>query len=183
MGWNERIAAMSGRTRIAIVTALVAAGAAGGAGAVSMTRPSIFMVPSTPIAIAKLSVTSGIVAVKGKVAEIFGDRFILLDASGRTMIDAGDGVTVAPGDLVTAYGRYDDGQLHASILIDRAGQVHSVGPRGPGPQGEGPGGDHHGAPHQHRPMEKGDHVLEAACAPVDETAEMPQVPAGAASPK
>lgn len=152
-----------------MAAALVAVGAAGGAGAVSMTRPAIVMAPSTPTAIAKLSATSGIVAVKGRVAEVFGDRFVLQDGSGRTMIDAGrgDGMTIAPGDIVTAQGRYDDGQFRAAFLINRSGQVNAVGPRDHRPQGEGPGREHHGKPGHDGPMGMNDQNPAPSCAPVD----------------
>lgn len=185
MSWNEKMASMSGRARIAVGAALVAVGAAGGAGAVSMTRPAIVMAPSVPTAIAKLGATSGIVAVKGRVAEMFGNLFVLQDASGRTMIDAGrgDGMTVAVGDTVTAHGRYDDGQFHASFLIDQAGQVHAVGPRGPRPHDEGPGRERHGKPHPDGPMGMDDEGPAQTFAPVDTAKQLPPTPSNASSPK
>ena len=120
--------------------ALLAVGVAGGAGAVSLTRPGIEMAPTTPTAIARLSGTSGVVTVKGRVVEIFGDRFVLQDATGRTMIDAGrngDGVTA--GATMTVQGRYDNGQLRASYLVDPNGRIVAAGPAG-GPPPHGPGG-------------------------------------------
>ncbi|MEC3949161.1 hypothetical protein [Sphingobium sp. HWE2-09] len=131
--------------------ALLALGAAGGAGAVSLTRPAIEMAPTVPTAIARLPQTSGIVTVKGRVAEVYGNRFVVQDGSGRTLVDAGreGGSAVRTGSGLTVQGRYDDGQLRASYLVDPQGQVEAVdgrpphgGPAGPGgpdgPRGDGP---------------------------------------------
>ena len=137
--------------------ALLAAGAMGGAGAVGMTRPGIEVAPIRPVAIASLALRQdSLVTVRGKVAEVYGDRFTLTDGSGKTMIDAGrDGEGgVAAGQDLLVQGRYRDGQLHASFLVDASGKVQAVGPAGrpghrgrPGPDGrrgpgrDGPGGD------------------------------------------
>lgn len=125
--------------------ALIAVGAAGGAGAVALTRPSIEMAPTIATPIAKLGSSDGIVTVKGRVAEVFGDRFVVQDGSGRAMIDAGRNATgsVTKGSAVLVQGRYDEGQLRARFLVDPAGGVREVGPahgpHGPGGLG-GPGG-------------------------------------------
>lgn len=137
----------SPRARLGIGAAvLLALGAAGGAGAVSLTRPSIEMAPTVQTPIAKLSATSGIVTVKGRVAEVFGDRVVLQDATGRTMVDTGRaaGSSIAKGAALTVQGRYDDGQLRSSFLVDASGMITPVGPPrgGPGPRGpHGPGHD------------------------------------------
>ena len=137
--------------------ALLAAGAAGGAGAVGMTRPGIEVAPIRPVAIASLALrTDGLVTVRGKVAEIYGDRFTLTDGSGKAMIDAGrpgEAAVTAGQDLIVQ-GHYRDGQFHASFLVDGSGKVQAVGPMGrpgrrghpgpdgwPGPGREGPGRD------------------------------------------
>lgn len=134
------------RPRLALgAAAMVAVGAAGGAGAVALTRPSIEMAPTVATPIAKLGSSDGIVTVRGRVAEVFGDRFVVQDGTGRAMIDAGRNATgsIAKGNAVMVQGRYDDGQLRARFLVDPAGQVREVGPaHGPhGPHGRGsPGG-------------------------------------------
>ena len=135
---------------------LLAAGAAGGAGAVGLTRPGIEVAPIRPVAIASLARgDGGLVTVRGKVAEVYGDRFTIADGSGKTMVDAGrDGDTaVTAGQDLLVQGRYDNDQLHASFLVEGNGQVRAVGPflaRGPhrggpggphGPDGDGPGRD------------------------------------------
>jgi hypothetical protein len=117
---------------------LLALGAAGGAGAVHATRPAVVMAPTVQTPIAKLPATSGVVTVKGRVAEVYGDRFVVQDGSGRTMIAAGreSGGTVRVGQPMLVQGRYDDGQLRASYLVDQNGVV-AVGPRPGGPKGAG----------------------------------------------
>lgn len=119
---------------------LLGLGAAGGAGAVQATRPSVEMAPTVQTPIAGLSKTSGIVTVKGRVAEVYGDRFIVQDASGRAMVAAGrdSAGSIAVGQPVTVQGRFDEGQLRASYIVDAAGKVVAVGPRGPRPDGHGP---------------------------------------------
>ncbi|HSI17563.1 MAG TPA: hypothetical protein VK980_07335 [Sphingomonas sp.] len=109
---------------------LLVLGAAGGAAVVETTRPSVEMAPASPVAISSLAQRDGIVTIKGKVAEVYGDRFILADGSGRTMVDTGhDSTAATTGAALTVQGRYDDGQFHASFLVDQAGNVMSVGPR------------------------------------------------------
>ncbi|WP_428685429.1 hypothetical protein [Sphingopyxis sp.] len=144
---NDRISAMSQRAKAATAIALLAIGAVGGASAASLTRPGIEMAPAVPTPVSRLSAATGIVSVKGRVAEVYGDRFIIEDSSGRMMIDAGrdDRLTIAKGDAIGVQGRYDDGQLRASFITDASGQVEQVGPRdhgrhhrldGPPPPGE-----------------------------------------------
>ena len=109
---------------------LLILGAAGGAAVVETTRPAVEMAPASPVAISSLGQRTGIVTIKGKVAEVYGDRFILADGSGRTMVDIGrDATPATAGTALTVQGRYDQGQLHASFLVDQAGTVTSVGPR------------------------------------------------------
>ena len=126
-------------------------GAAGGASAVSLARPGVEMAPTVATPVARLANSSGVVTVKGRVAEVYGDRFVVQDGSGKAMVDGGRDATVTKGTSVQVQGRYDDGQLRASYLVDAAGKVTPVGPpprpghrpagRGPGPHGPGgPGG-------------------------------------------
>lgn len=147
--WKNKI---SPRHRLSLAAAaLLAVGAAGGAGAVQLTRLPVEMAPTVPTATAKLAQTSGIVTVKGRVAETYGDRFVLQDGSGRALVDVGPaGNGVVSGSTVTVQGRYREGQLHASFLVDGQGNVQAVGapPHPPhdrrGPPPPPPGGP--GAP-------------------------------------
>ncbi|MCI1142245.1 hypothetical protein MOP88_07920 [Sphingomonas sp. WKB10] len=122
----------------ALGAVVVLAASAGGAGAMAMTRPSIEMAPTVATPIAKLASSSGIVTVKGRVAEVFGNRIVVQDGSGRAMIDAGpDGASnLTTGAPVMVQGRYDQGQLRAQFLVGPNGAVEAVGPAHP-PHGAG----------------------------------------------
>ncbi len=119
---------------------LVGAGAAAGATAIKAARPAAEMAPVTPIAISSLSDT-GIVSVKGQVAEIFGNKFIISDGSGRALVETGPagegGKLVAMSEPVTVQGRFENGFLHASFVVHGDGKIETLGPAGP-PHGPGP---------------------------------------------
>lgn len=141
--------------------AILAAGAVGGAGAMRMMGPQVEMAPLTPVAIAALPQDS-IVTIKGTVAEIYGNKFVLQDESGRMLVETGrageGGTLVAKDQPVTVQGRFDDGFLKASYLVYPDGRTMAIGPaRGPhgpgddhrGPKG-GPRGDEHDGPRHER---------------------------------
>ncbi|MDO9370374.1 MAG: hypothetical protein Q7T68_17540 [Sphingopyxis sp.] len=133
MSWlNNKVSGMSQGARAVAAIALVAIGAAGGASAASLTRPAIEMAPIVATPAAKLAAATGIVSVKGRIAEVYGDRFVVEDGSGRAMIDAGreNGVALAKGTAITVQGRFDDGQLRASFITTADGEITQVGPRG-----------------------------------------------------
>jgi len=126
--------------------ALLAVG--GGVGAVAMhaTRLSVTMAPATPVAIKALQ-ADAIVTIKGRVAEIFGNKFIVQDASGRALVEIGregeDGTLVTAGEPVTVQGRFDHGFVRAAFLVGPDAKVVAIGPLG-GPHGEH---DRHGRHH------------------------------------
>jgi hypothetical protein len=129
---NEKVSALSGVAKTAVAAALLVIGGAVGAGIAHHERPAIEMAPTTLTPIAKLANADGIVTVRGKVAESFGDSFVLADASGRTLIRAGhEGEAQAVGSTVTVQGRADDGKLRPSFLVDASGKVTALrgGPR------------------------------------------------------
>jgi hypothetical protein len=140
----HNIIRLSGRQRVGIgAAALLAIGAAGGASSVALTRPNIEMAPTVPTAVSRLSSSSGIVNVRGRVAAVYGNRFLVEDGTGRMLVDTGrHGVTVAAGAPVLVQGRFDDGQLKARFLVDQAGDIQEVG--APPPHG-------HGGPPPHPP--------------------------------
>ncbi|WP_294047188.1 hypothetical protein [Sphingomonas sp.] len=134
-----RVPHLSAKQRLGLGgAALLAIGVAGGAGAMSLTRPAIEMAPTVTTAVAKLPAASGIVTVRGRVAEVYGDRFIVQDQTGRVLVDAGrgDSAAMTAGSSVMVQGRYDNGQLKARFLVDGSGNVEEVGP--PPPHGRGP---------------------------------------------
>jgi uncharacterized protein YdeI (BOF family) len=142
------------RTRRAVfgvaAIAILALGIAGGAGAMRLTRPSVEMAPMTPVAISSLP-DGDLVTVKGRVAEIFGNKFVVEDGSGRALVETGpagdNGKLVAAGEEISVQGRFDDGFLHASFIVHPDGKTEAVGHAGGPPHpgdDRGPHGDKHG---------------------------------------
>lgn len=114
---------------------ILAIGAAGGAAAMKLARPGVQMAPISPVAIAGLKDDWTLVTVKGKVAELFGNKFVVEDDSGRALVEMGPaaegGKLIEIGEPVSVQGRFDDGFLHASFLVLQNGQVVSLGPPAP----------------------------------------------------
>ena len=102
----------------------------------------------TPVAIGKLQ-ASDVVAVKGSVAEIYGNKFILQDDSGRMLVDLGprgnDANAVTKGEQVSVQGRFDRGFIAAQVVSHADGRNQAFGPPAPPPPppgaGPGPGAD------------------------------------------
>ncbi|WP_179506830.1 MULTISPECIES: hypothetical protein [unclassified Sphingomonas] len=150
---EARQSRISKRARLILAaTALVAVGSAAGAIAVAATRPSVEMAPLTPVAVRSLTNSDSIITIKGQAAEMYGNKFILADGTGRALVDTGRGgedkTLVTAGQPVTVQGRFEHGFVHASFLIGPDGKVVSLSPMGPphGPSGphdeRGPGKDH-----------------------------------------
>ena len=117
----------SKRTKLALIaTALVAVGATG-AFAVGATRPSVEMAPLSPVAIRTLTASTNVITVKGQVAETYGNKFVLADAGGKTLVDTGRAgeyaVLVKSGQPVTVQGHFRRGYVEASFLIGPDGKV------------------------------------------------------------
>ncbi|NTJ44642.1 hypothetical protein G6L28_18770 [Agrobacterium larrymoorei] len=117
---------------------LLVIGVAGGAGAMKLTRPSIELAPLAPTAISAMSEDS-LISVKGKVAEIFGNKFVIQDDSGRALVETGPegegGTIVKQDEVVTVQGRFDNGFLHGSYIVHEDGKTDQLGPAGKPPRG------------------------------------------------
>jgi uncharacterized protein YdeI (BOF family) len=127
----------SGRRRVALAAVLLGAFGAGGgitAAALQARRPALIML--TPAPITSMQDWSE-VAVKGQVAEIFGNKFIVQDDSGRALVETGrrgeGGQLVAKSESVTVQGRFEHGFLHAEVISHPDGRNEFVGPPGPPP--------------------------------------------------
>jgi uncharacterized protein YdeI (BOF family) len=127
----------SGKRSPALFAALLVAFAVGGgvtAVALQARRPALMMLTAAPI-------TSmhdwSEVAVKGQVAEVFGNKFIVQDDSGRALVDTGrsgeSGNLVAKSETVTVQGRFEHGFIHAQAISHPDGRNDFVGPPGPPP--------------------------------------------------
>lgn len=141
------------------LVAAIAIGALGGAGASRLAHrfmPQQVMLLQ-PAAIGQMKPDT-MVAAKGKVAELFGNKFILDDGSGRVLVDTGpqgDRAPVADKDeTVTVQGHFDRDQIHAQLLVRANGDTLAFGPPPPhGPKGpKGPREADRGPP---RPPEAG----------------------------
>lgn len=145
---STKTSRFSGRTRLGLAAAgLILAGGTAGAIAVSATRPSIEMAPLNPVAIHALTDGGSVITIKGRVLETYGNKFVIADASGKTLVDTGrageDGPLVSGGQAVTVQGRFEHGFVQGSYLIGPDGKVTSLRPMGPphglhekGPRGE-----------------------------------------------
>jgi hypothetical protein len=127
----------SGKRSPALFAALLVAFAVGGgvtAAALQARRPTLVMLTPAPI-------TSthdwSEVAVKGQVAEVFGNKFIVQDDSGRALVETGrsgeSGKLVVKSETVTVQGRFEHGFIHAQAISHSDGRNDFVGPPGPPP--------------------------------------------------
>ncbi|MBN9219329.1 MAG: hypothetical protein J0I79_15375 [Mesorhizobium sp.] len=117
---------------------LIAVGLVAGAGATILSVPRERVVLMQPTAITKLASDSD-VAVKGKVVEIYGNKFVVDDGSGRALVETGrageGGQLVAAGETLTVQGHFDNGFIHGELLMHADGKAESLRPPRPGPRG------------------------------------------------
>jgi len=131
----------SGRARFGFATALLGAFVIGGgvtAAALHTRRPALLML--TPAPIASMHDWSS-VAVKGQVTEIFGNKFVVQDPSGRALVETGrageGGGLVAKDESVTVQGRFERGVIQAQAISHMDGRNDLIGPPGPPPRPPG----------------------------------------------
>lgn len=178
MTWlNDKFSAMSQGARLACGAGLLAIGVAGGASAAKFTRAGIEMAPTVITPIGKLADSNNIVTIKARVAETYGDRMLVTDGSGKTMVDLPrDAATnLVVGSMIAVQGRYADGQLRASFLIAPNGQVEAVGP---GPGGPRPGPHQGPGPHGPELAPPPDSPPPPGCASVPPAIPAPEAKAG-----
>lgn len=110
--------------------ALLAVGVGVGATAYSFARPAAEMAPLVPVAISAMPADS-LVTIKGNVAEIFGNKFILQDNSGRALVETGrageGGRLVKASEPITVQGRFEDGFLRARFIVRENGKTEAIG--------------------------------------------------------
>jgi uncharacterized protein YdeI (BOF family) len=124
-----------------IALAVLPVGAAAGAGGTRLAQrwqpQPVMLLQAAPID--KMQEDSP-VAIKGNVAEIFGNKFIVQDDSGRALVDLGrrgeNANAVTRGETVTVQGRFDRGVIHAQVIAHADGRSEAFGP--PGPPRRGP---------------------------------------------
>lgn len=139
---NRRKLSFGSRGRTAALSAgLLIIGAVVGAGALRVAggipRQASFVLQPSPVASMSEWTPA---AIKGQVAEVFGNKFIIADASGRALVETGregeGGRLVKPNETVTVQGRFERGFVHASVIQHEDGRADLVGPpKGPPPHG------------------------------------------------
>jgi hypothetical protein len=149
--------------------AVLIAGAALGAGGTRLAQnwePQRVMLLQ-PAAIGDMREDSP-VAIQGEVIDIFGNKFVVQDGSGRALVDTGprgeDRKIVAKGEAVTVQGRFDRGIIRAQLIAHADGRNEAFGPPGPkggpkdGPKGpkDGPRADRDGPPPPPPPRDRAD---------------------------
>jgi hypothetical protein len=136
---QRRIRLSRGTGAAAAVAVVLIAGAALGAGGTRLAQNwqqrSVMLLQPAPID--KMAERSP-VAIKGDVAEVFGNKFVVQDGSGRALVDTGprgEGrMIVAKGETVTVQGRFDSGVVHADVLAHADGRNEAFGPPDRGPK-------------------------------------------------
>jgi uncharacterized protein YdeI (BOF family) len=126
-----------------VALAVLAVGAAAGAGGTRLAQrwqpQSVMLLQPAPIGQMKDDTP---VAAKGSVAEIYGNKFIVQDDSGRALVDLGprgdDTNTVTKGEAVTVQGRFDRGVIRAQVLVHADGRSEAFGPPRPPRPDRGP---------------------------------------------
>jgi len=121
-----------------VAAGLLAVGLVAGASAAIIGAPRDNVTLMQPTNISTLTPYSA-VAVKGKVVEIFGNKFVLEDGSGRALVETGrageGGKLVASGETLAVQGHFDDGFIHGELLVHADGKAQSLRPPRPGPRG------------------------------------------------
>jgi hypothetical protein len=115
------------------VLAILAAGAAAGAGGMKIAQnwqPRSVMLLQ-PVAIDRLQ-PGGLAAIRGNVSEIFGNKFVVEDGSGRALVDLGprgeNAGAVVKGETVAVQGMFDRSVVHAQVVSHADGRTESFGP-------------------------------------------------------
>ena len=125
--------AKASRHKRHLLVGAVAAPLALGAAGLSLAQTDTPAAPMTPVAVSALT-PSGAVAAKGDVAEIFGNKFVLQDGTGRALVETGrageSGTLVTKGESLTVQGRFENGFSPARPqrrLRNRRGLHHETG--------------------------------------------------------
>ncbi len=131
--------------RTLFAAALIAA-AAVGAGTTTLAQKgrALTLVALAPEPVSALK-DGTMAAVKGEVVEIFGNKFVVADGSGRALVETGrrgeDGTLVAKDEPVTVQGRFEHGFLRAAAITHADGHADTFDLLPPPPP---PGGPEHG---------------------------------------
>ncbi|WP_058600028.1 hypothetical protein [Aureimonas ureilytica] len=125
---------------------------------------------ATPVKVNELR-DMNTIRLDGRVTDVFGNRFVLEDATGRTLVELGprgeNGALVKIGDTVVVDGAFRGGEVRADaisvgggerVALERPRPDRGPGPGGPGrdgPERDGPGREGPGGPGRHGPGHDG----------------------------
>lgn len=116
-----------------IGAALLALGVAGGAIGAGLLRdhPASYDATLAPTPIAQTATASGEqIALDGKVAEIFGNKFVITDGTARVLVDTGPagekGGLIKVDEAIQVQGHFEEGFLHAHAIRRANGEVEEL---------------------------------------------------------
>ncbi|MBO0664019.1 hypothetical protein LQ948_15400 [Jiella sp. MQZ9-1] len=93
------------------------------------------VLPLKSQAIASIGDSWSPVAITGTVTDVFGNKLLIADQSGRALVETGPsrwtGAPAKTGETITVQGRFDDGVLHGDLLVHADGSVVRLGPPRP----------------------------------------------------
>lgn len=129
--------------RSAMFAAALVAAAVVGAGAETLVQKThrVTLVALSPEPVSALK-DGTMAAIKGDVDEIFGNKFVVGDGSGRALVETGrfgeGSPLVGKGEAVTVQGRFEHGFLHAAAITHADGHADMLSPPPPPPRPMGP---------------------------------------------
>ncbi|BCW90112.1 hypothetical protein sos41_32800 [Alphaproteobacteria bacterium SO-S41] len=129
--------------------ALLALGVIAGAGGWAMSRPAerVAFDPALATTTVATLADSDATKIEGRVTDIFGNKFVLEDATGRALVDTGrDGderALVTKDEIVKVQGRFDRNELHATALQRTDGTTEELTAGPPRPPHDHAKGPHH----------------------------------------
>lgn len=120
---------------VAAGVALLGVGVVAGASATRLMVRHEAQPLMPPIAISAMT-DGNVAAIKGKVTDVFGNKFVVEDATGRTLVETGragkGGSLVTRDDILTVQGRFDNGFMRGSMIVHADGRTDILrGPDGP----------------------------------------------------
>ena len=130
------------------------------------SAPAAPVASTAPVKVNELRDMNAI-RLEGRVTDVFGNRFVLEDATGRTLVETGPrgdrAALVKVGDTVSVEGAFRGGQVRAEGLTVGGGERIALerprperdGPGRDGPGREGPGRDGPAGPGRHGPGHDG----------------------------
>ena len=120
-----------GRRVPMIAAVLVGLALGAGATAIAQKGRAVTYVALSPAPISAMKPWSS-VAVEGEIADVFGNKFVVQDRSGRALVETGRGgegrELVVKNETVAVQGRFDRGFIHAISIRHSDGRTDTLDP-------------------------------------------------------